>query len=91
MFDISNNPSFYFRPIHDPFNSNNDDTSSDTNVSTAAEDFKADLNESHDNTEVLEGIADGGLASFVRSSTMDDDDCKYKCIETINEIHECDI
>ena len=28
-----------------------------------------DINESHDNNELLGGIADGGLASFVKSST----------------------
>jgi hypothetical protein len=33
-----------------------------------------DINESHDNSE---GIAVGGLASFVKSSTMDDDYCKF--------------
>jgi hypothetical protein len=34
------------------------------------------MNESHDNNESLVGIADGGLASFVKSSTMNDDYCK---------------
>jgi hypothetical protein len=32
------------------------------------------LNESHDNSE---GIAVGGLASFVKSSSMDNDFCKF--------------
>lgn len=82
---------FSFRPIHDQFTSNNDETSSDTNISAIAEDFKPDLNESHDNTEAPEGIADGGLASFVRSSTMDDDDCKCQFIDPSNEIYKCDV
>lgn len=58
-----------------------------------AEDFKADVNESHDNSEALEGIADGGLASFVKSSTMDDDDdyCKYQVDCRINAIEEDEI
>lgn len=44
------------------------------------EESNADINESHDNNESLLGgdIADGGLASFVKCSAMDNDYCMFK-------------
>jgi hypothetical protein len=66
----------FYRSIHDESDSNDNTSSSDTNVSSFPDESNPDINESHDNNELLGGIADGGLASFVKSSTMDDDYCK---------------
>jgi hypothetical protein len=67
----------FSRSIHDESDSNDHTSSTDTNVSSIPEELNTDINESHDNNESLGGIADGGLASFVKSSTMDDDYCKF--------------
>jgi hypothetical protein len=42
------------------------------------EELNTDVNEIHDNNESLGNIADGGLASFVKSSVIDDDYCMFK-------------
>jgi hypothetical protein len=59
--------------IHDESDSNDNTSSSGTNVSSFPEETNADINESHDNNELLGGIAAGGLSSFVKNTTMDDD------------------
>lgn len=70
---------FSFRSINDESDTNDNASSSDTNISSMPEELlHADNNESQDNNESLGGIADGGLASFVKSSTMDDDYCMLK-------------
>ena len=70
--------SVFLRPVHDDSDSHNDDSSSDTNISSAPEEVHADTHETHDHDESLVGIADGGLASFVKSSSVNDDYCKSK-------------
>jgi hypothetical protein len=66
------------RPIHDESDSHSDDSSSDTNISSIPEELNTDMNEIHDNNESLASIADGGLASFVKNSSINDDFCKLK-------------
>ena len=50
-------------------------SSSDTNLSSMPGNVNADTNDSQDNTESIDGLADGGLASFVKRSSIHDDFC----------------
>ncbi|CAF3589268.1 unnamed protein product [Adineta steineri] len=59
--------------VHNEPDSDNNTSSSDTNISLIPIELNADINESQDNIESLGSIADGGLASFVKSSTMNND------------------
>ncbi|CAF0914141.1 unnamed protein product [Adineta steineri] len=61
------------QPVHNEPDSDNNTSSSDTNISLIPIELNADINESQDNIESLGSIADGGLASFVKSSTMNND------------------
>ncbi|CAF1278220.1 unnamed protein product [Adineta ricciae] len=58
---------------HDESDNDTNTSSSDTNFSSIPPESHADMNESHDNNESLGGIVDGGLASFVKSSSINDD------------------
>ncbi|UJR27129.1 hypothetical protein I4U23_008428 [Adineta vaga] len=61
------------QPVHDEFDNDNNTSSSSTNLSSIPTESHIDMNDSHDNNESLISIADGGLASFVKSSSMNDD------------------
>jgi hypothetical protein len=67
----------FYRSTHDESDSDNNTSSSDTNLSSLPGESNADINESHDNNESLGDIANGGLASFVISSKMNNDYCKF--------------
>ncbi|CAF4572469.1 unnamed protein product, partial [Rotaria magnacalcarata] len=59
--------------IHDESYKDINSSSNDTNFSLIPSESNTDINEIHDNNELLEGIADGGLASFVKSSSINED------------------
>lgn len=68
---------FSFRATHDESDNDTNTSSSDTNFSSIPPESHADINDSHDNNESIGGIVDGGLASFVKSSSINDDYCKF--------------
>ena len=67
---------YFYRSIQDESDSDDNTSSNDTNISIPVE-SNTDMNESHDNNELKGDIAAGGLASFVKSSSMNDDYCKF--------------
>ena len=67
----------FHRSIHNESDSHDNVSSNDTNLSSFREESNTDINDTHDNNELLGSIATGGLASFVKNSTMDDDYCKF--------------
>ncbi|CAF1060677.1 unnamed protein product [Rotaria sordida] len=58
---------------HDEPDKDINTSSNRTNVSLIPRESHTDINDIHDNNESLGGIADGGLASFVKSSSINDD------------------
>ncbi|CAF3420939.1 unnamed protein product [Rotaria sp. Silwood1] len=74
---------------HDESDKDTTTSSNDTNVSLIPRESHTDINEIHDNNELLEGIADGGLASFVKSSAINDDYYHPSKESKIKREHSC--
>ncbi|CAF4088763.1 unnamed protein product [Rotaria sp. Silwood2] len=74
---------------HDESDKDTNISLNDTNISLIPRESHTDINESHDNNETLEGIADGGLASFVKSSAINDDYYHPSKESKIKREHSC--
>ena len=75
LTSCSHHRHYSFSSHHHDTDSDDQLSSSDTNLSSMPGNVNADTNDSQDNTESIDGLADGGLASFVKRSSIHDDFC----------------